>query len=249
MLRRIILSAFVLLPFGIAACSESGPEPPVAPAVPSPARVVSVTVTGPSSFFERGQTHQLTATATLSNGFVENRSASATWQSDNTGVATVSSAGVVTAGNEGEATISATVGEQRGTHRVRVRHGFRAPDPAPGQRIPPPDAFDIVLHVFQQRPDLVARSCQEAGGTWELMDEIVDRLRDRDLRWGYNGDRGNASVPSEDKVAYHYGAGPSENSRDAYAWDIIIGHCGPNPQPSWQDVSGLGTVWLTRGRF
>ena len=59
--------------------------------------------------------------ATLSNGFVENRSSSATWPSDNTGVATVSSSGLMTVGNEGQATISATLDGQRGTLQVRVQ--------------------------------------------------------------------------------------------------------------------------------
>ncbi len=68
----------------------------------------------------------------LSNGFVENRRRGATWASDNTGVATVSSSGMLTVGNEGQATISATVDGQRGTLQVRVQYAFRTPDPPAG---------------------------------------------------------------------------------------------------------------------
>lgn len=234
-----------------AACTadSNAPAPPAAPAVVSPARVVSVQVSGTNNLWERGQTAQYTAMATLSNGFVENRTASATWASDNTAVAAVSAAGVVTAGNEGSANIRATIDGVSSTAALTVRYGFRAPDPPPGQRLPAPNEAGFVAQLFFSRPDLVARSCQDAGGTWELMDFIVDELRKKDLRWGYNGRRGDPNFVARDEVAYHWGAGPSENSREAYAFDIIGGHCGPTPSPVWFDQTPLGTIWLTRGRF
>ena len=120
-LRRIAIGA-VLAAAVASACGESEvPTGPSAAAVPSPPKVSSVSVTSTTTNFnQRGQTHQLAAQATLSNGFVENRTQAATWQSDNTGVASVSSSGVMTLGNEGEATIAATLEGQRGTLRVRV---------------------------------------------------------------------------------------------------------------------------------
>jgi len=79
------------------ACGDSEvPTGPTNPAVPSPPRVNSVTVTGPATYFARGQTQQLTANATLSNGFIEDRSSTASWQSDNSGTASVSSSGLLT---------------------------------------------------------------------------------------------------------------------------------------------------------
>jgi hypothetical protein len=215
--------------------------------------VVSVEVGGVSTLYERGQTQRLAARALLSNGFVEDRSGSASWQSSNAAVAAVSSAGVVTAGDEGEATISAIVEGQRGSLGIHVKYGIRTPDPPPGQRIPKPNEAAFVAEVIHSRPDLLARSCQpESGGngTWELMDLVVDRLREeKDLRWGYNGRRGLANDPARDEVAYHWGSGPDEGSRETYAWDILVGHCGGNPSPAWQDVSDLGTIWIGRGRF
>lgn len=243
---------FVALALG---CGDSGvPEGPSSPAVPSPARAVSLEVTAPSAnLFQRGQTTQLAARVTLSNGFIEDRSSNASWQSSNSGVASVNSSGVVTAGDEGEATITATFEGQRGTLTMRVRYGNRTPDPPPGQRIPVPNEAGFVAQIMRERPDLLARSCQpENGGTgtWELMDLIVDRLRqEKDLRWGYNGRRGLVNDPARDEVAYHWGSGPDELSRDTYAFDIIGGHCGPNPTPGWIDQTALGTVWLSRGRF
>jgi hypothetical protein len=170
---RVIVVGAALAAAIVSACGESEvPTGPSTPAVPSPPAVSSVAVTSTTSnFIQRGQTQQLAAMATLSNGFVENRSSTATWQSDNAGVASVSSSGMMTVGNEGEATISATVDGQRGTLRARVQYANRTPDPPPGQRLPKP------------------------------------------------------------------------------TWDIMVSHCGSSPTPSWQDVSDLGTLWVSRGRF
>ena len=98
------------------------------------------------------------------------------------------------------------------------------PDPPPGQRLPAPNEFGVVVQLFAERPDLVARSCQpENGGTgtWEFMDLLVDRLRLKDTRWGYNSRRGVPGDVARDEVAYHWGSGPDENSRDTYAWDVM----------------------------
>ena len=248
-------AAFAIFAAAVSAAGCSETEAPAGPSglvTVAPARAVSVAVSGPAVLYQRGQTGQLTAVATLSNGFTENRTTSAQWQSTDTGVASVSNAGVLTAGNEGTATVRATVEGTTGEYSVRVRYGSRTPDPPPGGRLPLPNEAGFVASVINSRPDLVARSCQpESGGngTWELLDLVVDRLREKDLRWGYNGRRGVASDVARDEVAYHYGAGPSENSRQAYSIDILGGHCGPNPTPAWFDVTDLGTVWLTRGRF
>jgi hypothetical protein len=250
---RSVLSVFsvasVLSLSSVACSTTEAPTEPSSVVNVAPSRVTSVTVSGVNSFFQQGQTGQLAATVTLSNGFTENRAASAQWQSTNSNVASVSAAGLVTAGQEGEATIRATIEGVTGEYGVRVRYGFRAPDPAPGTRLPLPNEAGFVASLINSRPDLVARSCQDQGGTWELLDFVVDRLREKDLRWGYNGRRADPNFVARDEVAYHYGAGDSLNSRQTYAIDILGGHCGPNPTPAWFDVTDLGTIWLTRGRF
>ena len=131
----------------------------------------------------------------------------------------------------------------------------RTPDPPPGQRLPLPNRFGVVNAAFAARPDLVRRSCQEHGGTWEFMDYLVDELRKEDNRWGYNGKRGNVNDPSQDVVDYHHGGGPSENSTAVYIIDIMLGHCGSTPAPAWIDQTSLtaqqGSIgrWTGRGRF
>lgn len=133
--------------------------------------------------------------------------------------------------------------------------GNRPADPAPGSRLPLPDMFHIVQEVASQYPGALANSCQEHGGSWEFMDRVVDRLRQFDTRWGYNGKRGNAGDPSQDVIDYHWGAGSDQGSHDVYIIDIIGGHCGPEPSPNWADQTaataqaGTSGIWISRGRF
>lgn len=140
------------------------------------------------------------------------------------------------------------------TPAAPVSGANRTPDPAPGTRLPLPNRSGVVNAAYSERPDLVRRSCQSRGGTWEFMDYLVDKLREEDNRWGYNGKRGNANDPSEDIVDYHWGAGPSNNSTQVYIMDIMLSHCG-NPGPAWIDQTGVtasqGTIgrWTGRGRF
>lgn len=133
--------------------------------------------------------------------------------------------------------------------------GGRTPDPPPGQRLPLPNTFSIVEEVARNYPAALKNSCQDAGGSWEFMDRLVDRLRQNDSRWGYNWKRGNVGDPSKDVIDYHFGPGPDEGSTDVYIIDVIAGHCGPNPSPGWTDVTAStaagGTIgrWTGRGRF
>ena len=133
--------------------------------------------------------------------------------------------------------------------------GGRTPDPAPGQRLPLPNMSHVVQQVANARPDLLRNSCQEHGGSWGFMDLVVDTLRTYDTRWGYNWKRGNVGDPSHDVIDYHYGSGGDEGSANVYIIDIIGGHCGNNPVPTWADMTDVtrsqGTIgrWTGRGRF
>jgi uncharacterized protein YjdB len=68
--------------------------------------VMSVAVTGPT--LEVGATGQFRATATLSDGTKQDVTAGSTWTSSATAIATVTSAGIVTALSPGLTTITAT---------------------------------------------------------------------------------------------------------------------------------------------
>jgi hypothetical protein len=91
------------------------------PATPSaPASVTAVAISGTASLTINGQANQLTATATLSDGTTQNVTSSATWQSSNATVATVSSTGLVTAVAAGTTTITATSQGRSGALVVSV---------------------------------------------------------------------------------------------------------------------------------
>lgn len=87
---------------------------------PSSVTVNALTVTRASIFGAAGQTSQLTAKVTLPNQTTQDVTAAATWQSTNTGIATVSSGGLVTAVATGTATITATYQGDTGTLGVTV---------------------------------------------------------------------------------------------------------------------------------
>ena len=251
----------VVVPLGVlVACGSDAPPGPSAPAVPSPPGVVSVEVSGTAIFFERGQQQRLVARALLSNGFVEDRSGSATWQSSNSGVVSISSAGMATAGDEGDATISATVEGQRGNLNIRVKYGARTPDPPPGQRLPLPNVQGFIRDANARRPELLAQSCpggvKYANNPW--LDYIIDELRTLDMRWGYNAkptrtaaDNGGLPVVSAgDEIAYHYGAGPEQGSPDVYLIDILESHCTSSPRLTYRVFTGEEPgIWTGAGRF
>lgn len=131
----------------------------------------------------------------------------------------------------------------------------RCEEETEAEDLPLPDMSHIVEEVAAEHPDWLADSCQDEGGTWDFMDEVVDRLRLEDERWGYNWKRGNVGDPSEDVVDYHYGHGTREGSEEVYIIDMIVGHCGDSPQPGWLDQTqatlDAGTIgkWTGRGRF
>src|SRR5689334_22770163 len=101
-MTRSVLALVCALMFSISCSDKSAdptaPTPPTSPAPPTPPAaptVASVSVSGTSSFATAGQS-QFTAMVTPSNGTTEDRTSTASWQSSNTAVATVSAQGLVT---------------------------------------------------------------------------------------------------------------------------------------------------------
>jgi hypothetical protein len=219
-----------------------------------------VAVTGTSSFTQAGATSQFAARVTLSDGSTEDRTNTATWQSDNTTVATVSSQGMVTVRASGDTSITATVSDVRGAMAIAVRIPNRTPDPAAGQRIPLPDVRAFIQQAAGARPDLIAQSCPTGlkyrNNPW--LDYMVDQLRTLDTRWGYNGkptrtaadNGGQPVIAAGDEVAFHYGAGADQDSREVYLIDLLEGHCGSAPRLTYRDFTGEEPgVWTGAGRL
>jgi carboxypeptidase family protein/Big-like domain-containing protein len=129
--RTVLAVCVTLAAVGLAACggSPSKPSTTSTTTTSSAPSVTAVAVTGAGQGTP-GQTAQLTATATLSDGSTQNVTPQATWESSNTGVATVSPAGLVTFVAAGVADIRATYRSVTGSARITVspaqrpRHGL-----------------------------------------------------------------------------------------------------------------------------
>ena len=105
----------------VAGCSGK-PATSVTPSSPtSPSVTVNaITISGSASLVAITQTTQLTVTASLSNGASQNVTAQATWESSNTGVATVAPSGLVTASGFGVTDVRATYQGMSATVSVSV---------------------------------------------------------------------------------------------------------------------------------
>ena len=114
-------SVFVVGVIGLglmAACG--GSNSPAAPTATVTAVLVSVAGNA-SSLLAPGETRQLVATASQSNGTTIDVTTLATWRSSSPGTATVSPSGVVTAAAEGPVDVSATYKTASGSVHVDVK--------------------------------------------------------------------------------------------------------------------------------
>jgi hypothetical protein len=253
---------------GLVACSGESTTRTIPVTAPTPTpttstpTVTAVRVTGPEAITAAGGTAQFTATVTLSTGATEDRTSSAQWASENPGVATVAGNGVVTAVADGGLAITASFGTVRGSAGLIVRLPKRTPDPVGGARLPLPNVRAFVEQLSAARPDLMGQSCpgdprvKYRNNPW--LDYIVDELRKQDTRWGYNAkptrgpsdNGGQPVIAAGDEIAYNYGAGPDEGSRNVYLIDVLAGHCGPTPSVTWRDFTGEEPgIWTGLGRF
>ncbi|MCG2814490.1 MAG: Ig-like domain-containing protein, partial [Candidatus Aminicenantes bacterium] len=116
MKKYLLFSGLLVLFCLMLSCKKS----PTAPDIPDPTPTpTAVTVTSNNSTIYVGQTEQMTATVTMSNGTT--KAATGTWGSDNTNVATVNQSGLVTGIAAGDATIYCDAEGLRGTKKLTVR--------------------------------------------------------------------------------------------------------------------------------
>ncbi len=121
--RRALQIASGLLLFlssaALLTCGKDGPTNPTpAPEPPRPAKI-AIAPTTPAPLTSTGQTVRLTATVTDQHGNTL-PGTSITWKSSNAAVATVNSAGTVTAVRNGSATITAAAGNVTAAVQVQV---------------------------------------------------------------------------------------------------------------------------------
>ena len=117
-MRYIRLSAVLLL----LACGDGGTTPTSPPTTPTPPTPVATSITLSAttlSFASLGQAQQLSATVKDQNGATMS-GATVTWTSADNAVATVSSAGLVTAVASGTATITARSEAPTSAHKSQA---------------------------------------------------------------------------------------------------------------------------------
>jgi hypothetical protein len=156
------------------------------------------------------------------------------------------------------------------------------PNPPPGQRLPQPFVQPIVAALAQEAiargfmslsqacPTRAAGPYQDVFHELEarkvqpnaFINYIVDGLRQIDRRFGYNAKPTRSWVPSiiaGDEIAYHFGSDAPEGSPNAYAWDVLFGHCtgvGVIPNngqdrhaPGYRPFYDEFVRWTSAGRF
>ena len=149
-------------------CGDGATEPPAPP--PDPPRPTTVTVSPSTAELTAvGATVQLTVEVRDQNGNAMT-GATVTWASGAPAVATVSSAGLVTAAGNGTATITATAGPASGTATVTVAQEVSAVAVSP--------AADTLVAGDTLRLSAVAADANghpvaEAGLSWASSDTLV----------------------------------------------------------------------------
>ncbi|HEY2113463.1 MAG TPA: Ig-like domain-containing protein, partial [Candidatus Angelobacter sp.] len=99
------------------------------PGTPSPATLVSISLTPTNPSIQVAKTQQFTATGAFSDNTTQDLTKTATWSSSNAAAATISSTGLATAVNAGTTTIKAVSGATSGSTTLTVTTA--APPPAP----------------------------------------------------------------------------------------------------------------------
>lgn len=124
--------------------------------------------------------------------------------------------------------------------------GPRTPDPPPGTILPMPSYGPAVVNQMAAAyPGALRNSC----GNNEWLLRLVHALRQIDTRWGFNWKRGVVGDLSQDIVTYNFGPGADEGTTNVYIIDVIFSHCGRNPGPNWQDVTGATRAGGGVGRW
>lgn len=147
------------------------------------------------------------------------------------------------------------------------------PNPTSG-RLPQPFVRDLVFQLAAEARNLGYMNpnvaCPTRSGSFSdpiearktqlnsFINYIVDRLRLVDERFGYNAKPTRAWVPAiiaGDEIAYHYGSDTREGSPNAFAVDVLGGHCtgvsgdADRHTPDYRPFYDEFVRWTGAGRF
>lgn len=140
-------------------------------------------------------------------------------------------------------------------------NSVRVADPDPGTILGFPDVQGLIARINSEAPGLlVTQSCPQGlkyiNNPWQ--DRMIDRLREYDTRFGYNGkptrtaadNNGVPVIAAGDEFTYFAGAGIAQGSRTVYAVDMLFNHCGPTPELTFRNFTGEEEAfWSGAGRF
>jgi hypothetical protein len=137
----------------------------------------------------------------------------------------------------------------------------RVADPDPGTTLGLPDIQSLIARINAENPSLLVTGSCPTGRKYEnnpWQDRMVDRLRQYDTRFGYNGkptrtaadNNGFPVIAAGDEITFFAGAGVAQGSRSIYAIDILFNHCGPTPELTFRNFTGEeDAFWSGAGRF
>jgi hypothetical protein len=131
--------------------------------------------------------------------------------------------------------------------------GTRTPDPPSGAALPLPaygQAEVLAYAATSAGAAALVTVCPGSATSWAFMDGLIDRLRQKDTRWGYFCKNGNCFDVSADVIGYHATAGPDvAGAAGTIGVDVIGDLCGSNT-PQWVTYPfNAAALWTTRGRF
>jgi len=103
----------------------------------------------------------------------------------------------------------------------------------------PPDMSEVVYQVAAEFPDKLANCARNAAENpqWNAFTtEVVSRLRTYDLRWGFNGVRGNTNDINGDTISWWGAPGAAQEGQVGNViLDIVIAcGAGGSNTPAWQ---------------
>jgi uncharacterized protein YjdB len=116
-MRKAVLCVTACILLALTACGGSGGS---SQSVNNGPTLRSIQVSGLSGNVTAGQTQQLTATATYSDGSTKDVTSTASWTSTNANVASVATGGMLTAKASGQCSVSAKIGTIGGSLAVTV---------------------------------------------------------------------------------------------------------------------------------
>jgi hypothetical protein len=195
--HSLLVAGLLVCVAALTACGGGSKRAPFSAQTPaSTPTMVSLQISPASPTMAVGGKQQLTATGAYSDGSTKDMTASASWASSNTGVVSVTSAGMATAAGPGQATLSATVGALQASTNVTVS--------------PPPVVSLVSLQISPASPTMAVHGTQQFTATGAYSDGTT-----ADITTSATWASSNAGVVSVTSAGMATAAGPGQATLSA----------------------------------